>query len=44
VLRHAERETIDDPGAFLHATAINLAKDHLRRRKSEQKYLEFGEI
>lgn len=41
LLRHAERETIADPEAFLHATAINLVKDHLRRRKTEQKYLDF---
>jgi DNA-directed RNA polymerase specialized sigma24 family protein len=41
VLRHAERETISDPEALLHVTAINLAKDHLRRRKTEQKYLDF---
>lgn len=41
VFRHAELESIDDPEALLHATAINLVKDHLRRRKTEQKYLDF---
>lgn len=41
LLRQAERETIADPEAFLHATATNLVKDHLRRRKTEQKYLDF---
>jgi RNA polymerase sigma-70 factor (ECF subfamily) len=41
LLRHSERETIADPEAFLHAAAINLVKDHLRRRKTERKYLDF---
>ena len=41
VFRLAERETIAEPGALLHAIAINLVRDHLRRRKTERKYLDF---
>ncbi len=41
VCRHAEIDTIAEPEALLRATADNLAKDHLRRRKTERKYLDF---
>jgi RNA polymerase sigma-70 factor (ECF subfamily) len=41
LFRLAEHETIAEPEALLHATAINLVKDHLRRRKTERKYLDF---
>lgn len=44
VLRRAESETITKLYALLYATAINHAKVHQRRRKTEHKYLEFGEI
>jgi RNA polymerase sigma-70 factor (ECF subfamily) len=44
VLRQTDGETIAEPYAFLQTTAINLAKDHRRRLKTEQKYLEFGTI
>ncbi len=41
VFRHAEREIIAEPEALLRTTASNLVKDHLRRRKTERKYLDF---
>jgi RNA polymerase sigma-70 factor (ECF subfamily) len=43
-LRHAKSETIVEPHAFLHATAINLAKDHRRRARTEHIYVDFGDL
>jgi DNA-directed RNA polymerase specialized sigma24 family protein len=34
VFRYAKVETVSDPYAFLHKTAIKLAKDHRRRRSA----------
>lgn len=39
VLRHDKIDTIVDPGAFLHTTALNLTRDFSRRRETEAKYL-----
>jgi RNA polymerase sigma-70 factor (ECF subfamily) len=41
VVRHAAREAVAEPQALLRAAAGNLASDHLRRRKTEQKYRDF---
>lgn len=43
-LRHGGPATIADPPAFLQVIAVNLARDFARRRKTEAKYLEFGEL
>jgi RNA polymerase sigma factor (sigma-70 family) len=37
-------EPILEPSGFLRITAVNLARDHRRRRKTELKYLEFGDF
>lgn len=42
VLRHAERGAVVDPASLLHATAANLARDHRRRRRTENKYIVSG--
>ncbi|SMH43604.1 RNA polymerase sigma factor [Azospirillum agricola] len=34
----AERGSIDNIGAFLHRTVQNLALDHLRRRKTQERF------
>jgi hypothetical protein len=34
VFRYAKVETVSDPYAFLHKTAIKRAKDHRRRRSA----------
>lgn len=44
VLRHAESGEMVEPHAFLRAIALNLAKDHRRRRRTESKYVAPGEI
>ncbi len=44
VLRRTESEAILEPYAFLHATAVNLAKDHQRRCKTENKHIDFGDL
>ncbi|HUZ90784.1 MAG TPA: RNA polymerase sigma factor [Methylocella sp.] len=41
MFHHSKSEAIADPEAFLRTTAVNLAKDHLRRRATERKYLDF---
>ncbi len=43
-LRHSEGQAIADPLAFLRATAINLAKDHGRRARTERKHVSPEEI
>ena len=43
-LRHGGPAAIADPHAFLQVIAVNLARDFARRRKTEAKYLEFGDL
>ena len=43
-LRHSGAAAIGDPHAFLQVIAVNLARDFARRRKTEAKYLEFGDL
>ena len=40
-LRHGQHETITDVDAFLRTTAVNLARDHLRRQATEKKYIDY---
>ncbi len=42
-LRRGGLEAIPDPEAFLQVIATNLARDRVRRRNTEAKYLEFKE-
>ena len=44
VLRHDRAEPMADPPSWLRRIALNLARDHVRRRRTEGKYLEFGEL
>jgi RNA polymerase sigma-70 factor (ECF subfamily) len=43
VLRHDRIEAMEDPPSWLRRIALNLARDHVRRRRTEAKYLEFGD-
>jgi RNA polymerase sigma factor (sigma-70 family) len=43
-LRHGGLEAMPDPRAFLQTIATNLARDLARRRSTEAKYLEFGDL
>jgi RNA polymerase sigma factor (sigma-70 family) len=43
-LRRRGPAAIADPHAFLQVIAVNLARDFARRRKTEAKYLEFGDL
>lgn len=43
-LRHDRLETVADSSAFLKQIAINLSRDSARRRKTEARYLEFGDL
>lgn len=46
-VRFLQKDQIDpvvDPPPFLQQIAINLARDFARRRKTETKYLEFGDL
>jgi RNA polymerase sigma factor (sigma-70 family) len=43
VVRLEKPEAINDPSAFLKTIAINLARDFMRRRKTEAGYLQFGD-
>jgi RNA polymerase sigma factor (sigma-70 family) len=43
-LRHDQFETVVDSPAFLQKIAINLTKDFVRRRMTEEKHLEFGDL
>ena len=43
-IRHDQLETIADSPAFLQKIATNLTKDFTRRRTTEEKYLEFGDL
>ncbi|WP_400770651.1 RNA polymerase sigma factor [Methylosinus sporium] len=40
-LRHGDIDAMADPEAFLQVIATNLARDRMRRRNTEAKYLEF---
>jgi RNA polymerase sigma-70 factor (ECF subfamily) len=42
VIRHDKLETIADPPAFLKQIAVNLVRDFVRRRRSDENCLEFG--
>ncbi|WP_255608591.1 RNA polymerase sigma factor [Methylosinus sp. Sm6] len=44
VLRHDRIEAMDAPPSWLRRIALNLARDHVRRRRTEAKYLAFGEL
>jgi RNA polymerase sigma-70 factor (ECF subfamily) len=44
VLRQDRSETMADPPSWLRRIALNLARDLARRRRTEAKYLEFGEL
>jgi RNA polymerase sigma factor (sigma-70 family) len=37
-------EAMEDPPSWLRRIALNLARDHVRRRRTEGKYLDFGEL
>lgn len=41
MLHHIRSHTIADPEAFLYSAAVNLAKDYVRRRATERKYVDF---
>jgi len=43
-LRHGGVAAMPEPQAFLQVVATNLARDLVRRRKTEAKYLEFGDV
>ncbi|WP_457798455.1 RNA polymerase sigma factor [Methylocystis sp. S23] len=43
VVRLEKPETINDPSAFLKTIATNLARDFMRRRKTEARYIQFGD-
>jgi RNA polymerase sigma factor (sigma-70 family) len=43
-LRYNQFEAVADPLPFLQQIAINLARDFARRRRTEVKYLEFGDL
>jgi RNA polymerase sigma factor (sigma-70 family) len=43
-LRHGGVTAMPDPQAYLQVIATNLARDLARRRTTEAKYLEFGEL
>lgn len=43
VVRLERPERINDPPAFLKTIATNLARDFMRRRKTEAGYIQFGE-
>jgi RNA polymerase sigma factor (sigma-70 family) len=42
-LRREEFASVDDPPAFLKQIAVNLSRDHARRRESEAKYFVPGD-
>ncbi|MBU3889664.1 RNA polymerase sigma factor [Methylosinus sporium] len=42
-LRHDRFENVDDSTAFLKQIAVNLTRDFARRRKTETRYLDFGD-
>jgi RNA polymerase sigma-70 factor (ECF subfamily) len=42
-LRRDGLDGVDDPPAFLKQIAVNLSRDHARRRESEAKYFVMGE-
>ncbi|WP_202620508.1 RNA polymerase sigma factor [Methylocystis heyeri] len=42
VLRHAERGVVENPASLLRVTAMNLARDFARRRRTEGKYVVGG--
>jgi RNA polymerase sigma factor (sigma-70 family) len=44
VLRRDRLEAMEDPPSWLRRIALNLARDHVRRRRTEGKYLDFGEL
>jgi RNA polymerase sigma-70 factor (ECF subfamily) len=44
VLRQDRCETMADPPSWLRRIALNLARDLVRRRRTEAKYLEFGDL
>lgn len=37
-------EAMADPPSWLRRIALNLARDHVRRRRTEAKYLDFGDL
>ncbi len=43
-LRYDQFEAVADPLPFLQQIAVNLARDFARRRKTEAKYIEFGDL
>jgi RNA polymerase sigma factor (sigma-70 family) len=43
-LRHDQFATMADPPSLLQRIAINLSRDFARRRRTEAKYLEFGDL
>jgi DNA-directed RNA polymerase specialized sigma24 family protein len=43
-IRYSQSDAVADAPPFLQQIAINLARDHARRRKTEAKYLEFGDL
>jgi RNA polymerase sigma factor (sigma-70 family) len=43
-IQHYDCEAVADAPPFLQQIAINLARDFARRRKTEAKYLEFGDL
>jgi RNA polymerase sigma factor (sigma-70 family) len=43
-IQHSRIEAVAEPPPFLQQIATNLARDFARRRKTEAKYLEFGNL
>ncbi len=43
-IQHSRCEAVAEPPPFLQQIAVNLARDFARRRKTEARYLEFGDL
>jgi len=43
-IHHSQFAAVADPPPFLQQIAINLAQDFARRRKTEAKYFDFGDL
>jgi len=44
VMRHERFETMADPPTWLRRIALNLARDLARRRRTEAKHVDFGDL
>jgi RNA polymerase sigma factor (sigma-70 family) len=43
-MRHNGLDTVVDPPAYLQKIAVNLTRDFERRARTQEKYLEFGDL